>query len=110
MSSIKLISRRNHLDDIPSRWRRTYGTWTPYADDDWKQRIQNGLDELWIGKFLPEDADRIIGNTSWTDFRCDICGENKDHLARIGEDPDYEARYVDLCRGCLTRALHVLPQ
>jgi hypothetical protein len=35
---------------------------------------------------------------------CDACGKDVDAIMRIGDEPDYEARYIDLCVDCLSHA------
>lgn len=104
MNGTKLIFKRDHLDNIPDRWRRQYGSGY-YLGDENKQDIQRKLDALPRGKFMAEDADLAIGNNSWTKFECDLCGNDKDVLLRMGEPPDYEARWLDVCQECLSAAL-----
>lgn len=52
----------------------------------------------------PDDVDRIIGNKSWTDNRCDECQTQADTV-QVGQRPDYESRTADLCESCVRRAL-----
>lgn len=52
----------------------------------------------------PDDVDRIIGNKSWTDNRCDECQAQADTV-QVGQRPDYESRTADLCEACVRRAL-----
>lgn len=51
----------------------------------------------------------IIGNDSWATMSCDECGLERDTLVRFGDDPDYEARWQDLCSDCLCAGLDLLP-
>lgn len=104
MKEQKLIFKRDHLDRIPERWRRQYGKGF-YLNDQSKQDIQRRLDGLTIGKFMAEEADEIIGNSSWSAFNCDMCGEDKDVLMHMGDEPDYEAQWLDCCRECLVKAI-----
>lgn len=104
MKETKLIYKRDHLDRIPQRWRSQYGHGY-YANDEDKQKIQRGLDALPQGKFTADEADQIIGNKSWSKFECDICGHDKDVLLRMGDEPDYEARWLDCCRECLALSI-----
>ena len=104
MKELKLIFKRDHLDRIPERWRTQYGKGY-YLNDHHKQDIQRRLNDLEFGKFMAEEANEIIGNTSWSAFNCDLCGEDKDVLLRMGDDPDYEAQWLDCCQECLSKAL-----
>jgi hypothetical protein len=51
----------------------------------------------------------IIGNDSWAEMSCDECGVERNTLIRFGDDPDYEARWQDLCSDCLCAGLDMLP-
>lgn len=101
---LKIIYKRDRLDGIAQKWRNTYGHGF-YANDPDKQKIQDKLDALAPKQFLPEEADTIIGNSSWTEFKCDLCKQDKDVLMRMGEEPDYESRWLDCCQECITKAL-----
>jgi len=50
----------------------------------------------------------IIGNCGWTKNACDVCDRQFSALIRIGDEPDYDARWQDLCVDCLTSALETL--
>jgi hypothetical protein len=43
----------------------------------------------------------IIGVSSWATLDCDVCGRDVPMLARIGDDPDYEMRWQDICLECI---------
>lgn len=36
---------------------------------------------------------------------CDQCGEEREVLVRVGDEPGWESRWVDLCEQCLRLAL-----
>jgi len=103
-AQMKMLYKRDALDRIPARWRGQYGQGY-YLTDHAKQEIQKKLDALVIGKFMPEEVDAIIGNSGWTVFNCDLCDEGKDVLIQLGEEPDYDAQWVNCCRECLVKAL-----
>jgi hypothetical protein len=50
-----------------------------------------------------DEVDRIIGNKSWTECCCDLCGENRETLIRVGDEADYEARWLDICPLCVSK-------
>lgn len=54
------------------------------------------------------DVDAAIGNTGWASLTCDECGEDVERIVRIGQEPDYEARWQDLCLPCLKKACALL--
>ena len=45
-----------------------------------------------------------------TENLCNECEADCEVLMRFGDEPDYEARWQDLCAGCLRKALDELPQ
>lgn len=96
---VRKIYRQDIIDKAPARWALQYGRGR-YGDD--KDIITERLAAL--EKPISEDAvDRIIGNDTWTRLECDGCGSDKPpHITRIGEEPAYEARWVDLCDNCMS--------
>ena len=55
-----------------------------------------------------EQFNEALGVGHWTENRCDECGEDFDTLVHVGQEVDYEARWVELCKGCLLKAAEVL--
>lgn len=95
--------RADVVASVPGRWARQYAR---YGNDRNKVEIGKRLRDLPAG-FTADEVDQIIGNKSWTAHDCDECGGTYDVLVRIGEEPDYEARYVSLCANCLAKAVAV---
>lgn len=56
----------------------------------------------------PDDVDRVIGNTSWTECRCSECQETVNSVVLVGEEPDYESSTVYLCLKCAVAAAEIL--
>lgn len=97
-----LIYRKDKLKDVPDRFARQYAN----------AKFGNGhaLSAAKLQLLAPEDRTAetmiaIIGNTSWTDFRCDECEQNQDVLVHLGDAPDYDAKWQDLCQSCLAKGL-----
>lgn len=103
--SISLIQKANIVAGVPERWKKQYSR--PNEDPD-KQAITAALQALKGSAFTAEQVDAIIGNDSWTDNDCTECGQDFPTLVRIGEEPDYEAQWVDLCPNCLAKAVEAL--
>jgi len=100
-----LIYRKDKLQAVPDAFGRQYGKG--------QFGSHHGQTAANLQLLAPEDrtADTmsaIIGNTSWTDFKCDECEQNHDILLRLGAAPDYDARWQDLCQSCLAKALVML--
>lgn len=53
------------------------------------------------------EFDEALGHSGWTDNQCAECGNDFEELVHIGEEPDYEASYVRVCKGCLTKSLEM---
>lgn len=102
---MKVLRKRDHLDSVPDRWRRQYANlFDRYPE---KVEISLKLDKLEKGVFSAQDVEYIIGNKSWTEHECDLCEKDYETLIRIGDDPDHDARWLDVCEGCLRKALHM---
>lgn len=104
--AVKLVLRRDIIKAIPSTFRQQHGR--SLEQPSWRQGMTRGdilkqLDALDLENCSPSDVDDIIGNQSWTANDCDVCGRNADVIARIGDEPDYDARWQDICLPCLVR-------
>lgn len=94
----RIIRRDDIVARVPDRWARQYaprGKWSPDKD-----QITDALASLKGTSFTAEQVDSIIGNNSWTKNCCDGCDKDLPLLVRIGDDSDYETRYLDLCLVC----------
>jgi len=103
---MKLISKTERVETVPSRWKNQYfqkGQWT-YGDN--KERIYNKLIKL--DPLTEEAIVQIIGNSSWTQNICDECGKDCDILIEVGEETDYESSTARICHECLSAALFLV--
>lgn len=94
----RIILRQHAVDRVPERWARQYSR--PNEDAS-KRAITAALANL-TAPIDRDEVDRIIGNKSWTECRCDLCGENREALIRVGDEPDYETRWLDICPLCIS--------
>lgn len=53
----------------------------------------------------PEDVNKVIGNTSWTDCLCNECGELVEEVVQLGQEPDYDSATANICFPCLKKAV-----
>lgn len=101
---MKLILKSDIVAGVPKRWADQYegyeNRWEGSRD---KQKVTEALAALPPG-FTAEQVNRIIGNDSWTENKCDECDADAPVLVRIGDDPDYDARWLDLCPDCIAHA------
>ena len=110
-----LIEKRDVIRTVRDRWNNQY---RGYQDDymlgyksDKKSvgDIRRGLEALDLETCTEKDINNVIGpNTNWASIDCDGCGKNVDLAVRLGQEPDYEARWQDICPDCLSSALKFL--
>jgi hypothetical protein len=96
--TMTVIRRSDICRSVPERWAEQY---RKYPQHSGKSAILAALapEELTKGRI-----DAIIGNSSWTRNQCDECGKDHEVTVRLGEQPDCDARWLDLCVACLYEA------
>jgi hypothetical protein len=101
---LKLITQRDEIRSVRTRHAEQYSNWT----DD--QRFADGTRIGDARAFLAGldletcTLDDLGKWRSWGEIECDVCGKSCETLVRIGEDPDYEARWIDICAEDLAKA------
>lgn len=100
------IFRQPLLDNIAARWDKTYGQdrVSTYGED--KKLISEKLHQL-IPPVSAEAIDTIIGNSSWTSFRCDVCDKEATELHHFKPtyyDP-YENTGLRICLECIHKEI-----
>lgn len=109
---MRIITFVEETRDVAERYRRQY------PDRDMRpvfgtQDTTHGQRYDLLSALTDETRTRqsvaaIIGNRSWANMSCDECGTQRDTLIRFGEEPDYEARWQDICADCLQLAVATL--
>lgn len=105
---VRIKTRAELLETVPARWAEQYPP-SRIPDDHPQGKIRAALLGLDIWGRNRERMDAIIGNTGWTEQLCGRCGVDSDVLLQIGEKPDYEARWVDLCPDCVRDIAAITP-
>lgn len=101
---MKLITREQIAKQFPERWIRQYT-----HDKDCMAAEALRLPEL-TPAALDELTDRKIGNTSWTNLKCDECKNLRcEMIVEIGDGRNYESSTVHLCQSCIRKAFELLP-
>lgn len=101
---LNIITRRSIIEAVPQAWAYQYAD---YASGDSIRdqgiiRTTQALAAIPKAELTPEAIAAIVGNDSWTVLECNVCGKRDcEAIARIGEEPDYEARWLDICLPCL---------
>ena len=108
---MEIITLRDVIRATPERFIKQYA----YLGDgvcQWSGRSYSAVVEELRGLDLETataaDLNRIIGNYSWARLDCEQCDREVERLLRIGEAPDYEARWQDICLPCLEAATKIL--
>ena len=106
-ANVRVTTRREVIQDVPARFEKQYG-----RDRDgysWRGNVSLGdmidaLNALDTSTCSANEINAIIGNSSWTELDCDICDRRDcEVVAEIGEEPNYEARWLNICPSCLVR-------
>ena len=101
---MKFISRTTNAREAASRWHEEYSGGTSWQQSE-KRAIWVQL--LALKDPTPEQVDTVIGNTSWTDVRCDECKRHVEVAVRLGDEPDYDSATATICLDCLHKALEL---
>lgn len=104
---INIITREQKIENVPKSWAEQY---VGYVGCDKSKKREKLFELEAAGQLSQESINETIGNTSWTELRCDNCKKDKDALVRIGDEPDYDSRWQDLCLDCLGKAQKLLTQ
>lgn len=99
-SFVRVKTRTELLQGVPDRWAAQYPA-NRYGSKTDKGQIREKLYALGIWERTRERINSIIGNESWTSQRCDRCRADSDVLLEIGQEPDYDARWINICPECV---------
>lgn len=93
--TFSITTKKAIVAGVPKRWAAQYG-------DGSKSDKTADLLALPPG-FTASDVNSIIGNTSWTECKCDICDTDADVVAYFAQEYS-EYSGVKVCLSCLTSA------
>ena len=89
-----LLTKQHLVNTVDERWKKQYyrgGSWNYCADEKYEQLVNLGNNKT------PEDADKIIGNSSWTRLICNHCNNYVEVVFIFGAH--HESLYV--CEDCV---------
>jgi len=101
-----LIKKQELIDSVPKRWYKEYVSRQGLLACD-KQGVLDKLHAL--EKPLNEqEVNKIIGNSSWTYLKCDVCEKETDAILCIKplDYCPYENRGVRICNDCMVKGLN----
>lgn len=101
---MKIITRQSLADEAADRWERQYGDFKHYPN---QKEISRKLKAL-KRPVIPDDVDRLIGNTSWTTpCACSICKKYSGPVIEVGDEPDYDSSTAWLCFDCVRKVAKI---
>lgn len=112
---MKLITRHQKAASAETNWYKTYSksetlwnsvSYWPSAEGRTKREIHEQLVDLGLYP-SPEDVNKVVGNTGWTDICCDECNELVEEVVQLGQEPDYESSTTNICFPCLKKAVQL---
>lgn len=108
-----LIHRRDVIRSARQRWLEQYKDRQRGQALGWDAgrtfgSARDAMEKLDPETCSPADIDEAIEVKGWADNDCDECGKSFPVILRLGNEPDYEARWWSLCLGCLKLAVAIL--
>jgi hypothetical protein len=102
MRGLSTITVKYRCDNIAERWRHQY-------PEGCEERFDKIYQELLKCDKKKETIEKIIGNRSWTELLCSICGKTVDKLGIIdGCRDDYH--HESACINCLKELIKMIEE
>lgn len=95
-----VITERSQIRSLLTRFN------LQYAGDHyhWVPLLRKQIEALDLDTCSKEDVAEILGNSLWTNLKCDECERQVDRVIQVGQEPDYESSTAFLCVDCVTKA------
>lgn len=103
---MKLITRQSKVEPAIEGFLKNYPFYKSYGGY-WTEERLAAVSSLDPDTATPADVARVM-NEHHVENRCDECEQDFDTLVQIGQEPDYDARWLCLCEGCLKSAASLL--
>jgi hypothetical protein len=104
---MRVYTSREAIQDEIKNWLETYSKYARDMPMAWTKGTPLGhfvdrVEALDPKTCTREEMGAAVGKDgSWGANSCDECGKDSPALIRFGDEPDYEARWQDLCADCL---------
>lgn len=108
---MEILHERDVIRSARDRWLEQYkrdADSEVFPHGRTRGQVREALAALDLETCARADVDAAIGVTGWAGLRCDECGETPSMVIRFGEEPDWEARWQELCADCLGKGLSLL--
>jgi Pyruvate/2-oxoacid:ferredoxin oxidoreductase delta subunit len=101
---MKLITRQSKVKGAIQSFLNNYPQYNKSNSPFYTKERYNKVVALDPDTATPEDVEMVL-NPSWVQCMCYECGCCVDAVVQMGQEPDYESIWVEVCKGCLQRAL-----
>ena len=104
-----IVTKKALAAGVAGQWLSDY-----YQDGQWQDTMLGPSEEKYVQllalgeSITAEQVDAIIGNSSWTRNICDECELDVETTVHFGDDPDYDALWVNLCPECLRKGMELM--
>jgi hypothetical protein len=104
---VRVINRRDIIRSVRDKWNMQYGTKGDYKffDGTTAGSVRKHLAALDLETCSVDDLGL---HSSWSNNICDECGGGFEYTVQLGEEPDYDRRWQNLCVTCLENAVALL--
>jgi len=94
---VRFDSCERQFESVAKRWRQQY-----FRNGRWGGTIYGSADETYAKiRECKTVADLYaLGLKNWVSERCALCGSEPDAWLEVGDEPDYEARWLTICLPC----------
>jgi hypothetical protein len=100
---MRLITERDSIESAIESFIRQHGNGT-YGYDRRGIMVGEELSKLDKETVSAEEVNSLIGN-DWVSKTCHDCGSIVKDIVQVGEEPDYERCYANICFDCLENAV-----
>ena len=108
---MRIVTKREKIRSVRGLWNSQYSSYTRghiLYGGRCVGEIEDALARLDLDVCADTDIDAAIGTKGWGSLVCDECHADTDALVRIGDEPDYDMRWQDLCAACVGKAAQML--
>lgn len=95
---LQLITRQSKADNVVHEWVYQMGALIEAGEDN-KREIYQKLVALGSHP-KPDDVNKVIGNDSWTDIDCMVCGDAVEKAVTIQLIDD---ETIEICAKCVKK-------
>ena len=109
MNEPSLLYQRDKIRSALQRHREAYPNDNyRYFNGQTAGEVRQRIARLDLETCTAAELDAVMVGSGWGSNECDVCGEDAPVLVRIGDEPDYDNRWQDVCEACLRKAVDMM--